>query len=448
MGYTSSNKFKLIFLLILCTTIFILIYLKFYTSNITYYDNFYYLNKYLNAPNNYQDYLNNNLNFIFYIFSSFINLIIENKDVKITILLLLNSFLILSPLFILKKNSNFYYISIIYLSSPFFWYNSIHSFQPDVFAVPLVLLSLIFIEKKDITKLIIFLLLLILVKKIFLFLSIGLIAYYFFYHKLNPLKNLNTYFFMIALAIYFLKDFTYFFKIDLANIQEFITFYYTEKIVIYFIITMLIVYFHFYFCKEKKNISIIIFPLIIFYFLYPSGNLKNYYYHYYLLILPVCAYFTSKINFEGIPKVKFYSLSIVLLIILSTSPISLLFYIHPSFKYDNFMNNKNTIYENNIFHFMYDYDSSIKNIILSNDFGNIDVLDNYSITIFPNYDHFKDKHYLVRNFNSNFIFDQNCSKVKVNICSEESQNIIFDKLNSNYLLIFSKGNYNVYVSKQ
>ena len=438
-------NFNLYFLILIFISIFSLIYAKFFSFNINYYDHIYYLQKYINSPNNFDDYLNNNLNLLFYLFSSLINFVTSNTDFKIIILLITNSICLISPLFILRNNKQFIILSFIFLTSPFFWYNAIHSFQPDIFVVPLIMMSLNYIEEDKQISFLFTLILIILVKKVFILISIGLIISYFFQKNTNPLKYKFFYFFLFFFILYVI--FSYINRLPQNN--NFLNFssLFSIKLVFHFLITIFIIFFHFHIYKFNSKVYLIFLPLLFFYFVYPSPNLKKYYYHYYISLLPICIFYLSKLEFNKSFVKYICFINCLVLLFFSTSPLSIWFYSHKSFKYNNFLFNENYYQNVQVNEYLYSYDHNISKLLISNDFGNLNLLDKYEIAVYPDFDYFDVKHFLVISSKNKFYYDQNCLNNSSNVCNESNIAKYLNQIYENYILINQIGYYKIYVSK-
>lgn len=438
-----SKNLNLFIIIFTGNIIFLLLVLKFFSFNVNYYDQIFYLQKFLKPYENIKLFLDNNFSVVFFLLSSIFFLLNFSYEIKILFLLFLNTVCILIPLFYARKNKNFIYLFFVYVGNPFFWYSSIHSFHPDVLALPLITYAIFNIEKNNKELFFFLLILIVLIKKVFFFISLGLLIFFIIKKKI---KINYLIFFLFFITIYFLFTFYYF---DLTISKSFFLLnkehnYFLD--IFNFLLTLILIYLSFHLYRDSDKYWIIVVPLLIFYFLYPSPNLKKYYYHYYILFLPIFLFYLSEFNFTSKIKKNILLFNSIILIVFSTSPFSLFFYFNQSFKFDNFLFNQNYKYLNDVFAYVNSLPKKHNNIIISNSIGNYNFLKDYNIDIFPNNINSNLDRIIILDSNNYYIYDQNCSKINVNQCSSENIDKLSEFLNSNFELIHKIDSYEIYVN--
>ena len=386
---------KLICFILVYLVIFFLCLLKLKNFNFTFYDTGYYFQFLNNIKTNYKIIINNNARFFFYPISYLLNLFSE----KIIFAFLI--FISLTPIFFLKKKLSLF----AYFFLPTLWFTNLNGINLDVFSLPILAYLMTLIDKQFDYRHYFLFFLLISIKFLFILLVIGFLIF----GLINKKIYFNRFFFifLITLIIYFL--FFFFKVININDLNHLIS---TDQHKKYFTIKKLITFISFFtstlFLNFKNKKFFIFTPYFLFLFLTGSENYFVFYYHYlmpiYLILIMIND--NNDLTFKKINYKVAYFILVLNHILISPSPISILFNFKIKSMYykNNYFGERNLLMDKKL--------DELKNtrILMTNIFlGSKIYKNNNKVSIFYNNKNINDFEYFIFS-KKNILFygDQKC----------------------------------------
>lgn len=389
---------------------------------------------------------------------SIIYLIIKIFDFKFTslsiyLLLLFKIICLLSVFFLkVKKNLKFYIFLIIH---PFIWNYINFSINIDFLFIPLSVLIINSIIDNNFKKLLIWSFFALIIKDTF---SLFLIPYLFiFYLKEKEKKSLililfcSLYLSLIFIKLFFFNDLFYSYN----NSIHFLSNFNFESFLILMI--LILCFYPLYF----SNYKITLIPLLIIYILIGNENLFSIYSHYNTyFIAPLIISFNNLKNIFLIKK-KILIIFSLLIMQISYSPLSIIFWKNYSSNLVYNIENKRSFYH--LEDFLKEMDINSKVVSIQNNllFKNIyksnyllpypkGVLDDeryYNSIFSKNYSSINADFFIINLKKGLFILDKNCVDIYLDICDK---NYYVDEIFLNkhvFKLIYNKNDFKIYKRK-
>ena len=370
-----NNNHILYFIIIL---FFILPQIKLVNTYSTYFDLQIYINK-IKDIENFLIYKNKSHIEIILIFFHFLNQLVQKNFLFVKILLFLQSFILICPIFFLKTNK------LLYLLNPIIWNLNIFDFHTESLAVPVLFLIFFYLYREKYNKIFILSIILLLIKETYLI----LLPSVWLYIILNKLKIKYQLSFLLIFIYLILILIFYQFFIKVINFETDIIFKITTLKYFFFIFIQILL-FLFIDKKNKFYFFISFFIPINFIFLIHSSinQISIFTHHFSYVALPILF-----IIFYSYNKFKVLFINLILLFSFSAFPISIvsLSSYFETFSINNyFFNSQNISYRNfikNNFEMLNKYKLIVDNNAIN------DVLTNFNdINPYP----------IINNFNEDF----------------------------------------------